>query len=110
MMNARRKSGFTCSGVALVAMSKSFGVESQQQVAHGAADDERLEAALLQLVGDHARAARNLLAANRMLVARVDLRVTLRPAGHQAGEQAADHRRGLSLWGARNGRAAPRAA
>ena len=70
MMNARRNSGFTCSGVASVAMSKSLGVDAEQQVAHGAADDERLEARLLQLARDRARAARELVAAHRMLVGR----------------------------------------
>ena len=37
---------------------------------------------------------RQLVAADRMLVGAVDPRLALRPAGHQAGEQAADHRKG----------------
>ena len=48
MMNARRNSGFTCSGSASVAMSKSLGVEAEQQIAHRAADDEGLEPGVLQ--------------------------------------------------------------
>ena len=39
-------------------MSKSFGVDAEQQVAHRAADHERLEARFLQLLASPARAAR----------------------------------------------------
>jgi hypothetical protein len=73
--------------------------EPQQQVAHGAADDEGLEPGFVQFFGDHARAARDLFAANRMLVGAVNLRVARRPAGDQAGEQAADHRGGNRITG-----------
>ena len=41
--------------------------QAEQQVAHRAADDERLEAGFVQLLGHHARAARHLVAAHRML-------------------------------------------
>ena len=43
--------------------------QAQQKIAHGAADDERLEARLVQLFDHHARAARHLLAPHRVLAA-----------------------------------------
>ena len=51
-MKARRNSALTCSGVALVATSKSFGRRPDQQVAHRAADDVGLEAGFLQRAHD----------------------------------------------------------
>ena len=38
----------TCSGVALVATSKSLGAQAHHQVAHGATDDIGLKAGLLE--------------------------------------------------------------
>ena len=49
MMNARRNSGFTCSGVRVGGDVEILGLDAEQQVAHRAADDEGLEAGLLQL-------------------------------------------------------------
>ena len=91
MMYARRKSGFTCSGVASVAMSKSFGVRPSRRSRTAPPTTKRLEARLVQLLDHLPRAARNLLAADRMLAGAVDARFACRPAGDQAGEQAADH-------------------
>ena len=48
MMRERRKQWRTCSGVALVATSKSFGLMPGQQIAYRAADDVGLEALLLK--------------------------------------------------------------
>ena len=48
MMRERRNSSRTCSGVALVATSKSLGSPAEHQVAHRAADDECGVAVLLQ--------------------------------------------------------------
>ena len=49
MMNARRNSGLTCSGVRVGRDVEVLRLEAEQQVAHRAADDERLEAGVLQL-------------------------------------------------------------
>ena len=71
-----------------------LGLDAEQQVAHGAADDEGLEAGLVQLARHLERAARQLLAADRMVARAVDAGLPCRAllAGKQAGEQAADHR------------------
>jgi hypothetical protein len=59
MMNARRKSGFTCSGRASVRNVEILGLDAEQQIADGAADDVRLEAGVLQTAcDDRARRAR----------------------------------------------------
>ena len=70
-----------------------LGLDAEQEVAHRAADDEGLEPGLVQPPRDVERAARKLMAANRVVARTVDpgLSVTV-PAGQQAGEQAADHR------------------
>ena len=70
-----------------------LGLDAEQEVAHGAADDERLEAGFVQAPRDLDRAARQLRPADRMVAGAVDpgLSVTV-PSGQQAGKQAADHR------------------
>ena len=68
-----------------------LGLDPEQQVTNGAADDERLEALVLQPSGDRARRGGQLVASHRMLVGRVDAGSVRPPAGQQAGEQAANH-------------------
>ena len=72
MMKARRNRPLTCSGVALVATSKSFGRRPDQQVAHRAADDVGLVARLL-------RASCTTLTARSSTQRRVDAVLGLRP-------------------------------
>ena len=93
MTNARRNSGFTCSGCASVAMSKSLGCDAEHQVAHRAADDEALEAGFLQPARHLARTRADLRRTDGVLVGTVDARIGRPQAGKEAGEQAADHRR-----------------
>ena len=52
-----------------------LGLDAEQQVAHGAADDVRLEAGVLQPAGHVERAARELVAAERMVGRAVDARL-----------------------------------
>ena len=66
-MNARRNSGFTCSGVASVAMSKSLGVMPSSRSRTAPPTMNALKPASLQLARDVERAARQLVAANRMV-------------------------------------------
>ena len=68
MMRARRNSGRICSGVALVATSKS-GFQPDDQVAHGAADDIRVIAVLAQHLADLDGMARDVAAVDAVLVA-----------------------------------------
>ena len=68
-----------------------LGRDAEQQVAHGTADDECLEPGLLQLAHDVERGARELAAANRVLLGAVDARFAARFAGNQARKQAAYH-------------------
>src|SRR6185312_1682662 len=74
--------------------------DAEEQVADGAADDERLEPFFLQPAHDGARRVRQLLLAYRVLVGRVDARSAPLLAGHEAGEQTADHR-SVIKWGQR---------
>ena len=68
-------------------------LDAQQEVAHGAADDESLESRFVQAPGDVERAAGKLLAADRMVAGTVDARLPLLFAARQeAGNQAPDHR------------------
>ena len=73
-----------------------LGHDAQRQVAHGAADDVRLVAGVLQLAGDLERAAGQLVAAYRVVVRAVDALARGLRARHQAGDEAADHRIGAS--------------
>ena len=72
--------------------------QAEHEIAHRAADDERPEARLVQLLDDGAGAACDLLAPDGMIARRVDARFACRPAGHQAGEQAADHCDARMAW------------
>ena len=68
-------------------------LDAEQQIAHGAADDVRLESRVLQSARHVERAARELCAAQRMIGRTVDTllaRATV-PAWDQAGEKASDH-------------------
>ena len=71
-----------------------LGLDAEQQVADGAADDERLEAFVLQPARDRASGRGQLVAAHRMLVRRIDAGSVRPPAGQQAGKQAANHEEG----------------
>jgi hypothetical protein len=63
-------------------------LEAEEEVAHRAADDERLEAGLLQLARHLQRGARDLAAANPMGVGTEEARRSDRPAGDQPREEA----------------------
>ncbi len=68
-----------------------LGLESEQQVADGAAHDERLEARLLQLPRYVDRAARDLSTADAMGIGAEHPRLGCRPARNQASEEATNH-------------------
>ena len=68
-----------------------FGRDSEQQVAHRAADDEGFEACLLELADDVVRAARDLTSADRMRVRSVNEWFGRGLAGNQAREYVSDH-------------------
>ena len=86
MMYARRKRGFTCSGVASVAMSKSFGVRPSSRSRTAPPTTNALNPRLVQLLDDGAGAARHLVAADRVVACLVDARFA--PAGRASGGQA----------------------
>ena len=88
-----------------------LGLDAEQQIADGAADDERLEAFVLQPARDRASSRGQLVAPHRMLVRRINAGSVRPPAGQQAGKQATNHgRRGVargrrgSTGGGRRGR------
>jgi hypothetical protein len=65
-------------------------LDAEQEVAHRAADDERLEPGFVQPPGDVERAAGKLLTADRMVAGAVDARLPLLfAAGQKAGKEAA---------------------
>ena len=68
-----------------------LGLEPEQQVADGAAHDERLEARLLQLPRYVDRATRDLRPADAMGVGAEQPRIGCRPAWNQAREKATNH-------------------
>ena len=72
-----------------------LGLDAEQEVAHRAADDERLEAGLLQLPRDVARAARQLMPADRV-VAR-GRRSRGSPLRFRRGRRRASRRRIIAL-------------
>ena len=93
MMKARRNSGFTSSGRASVAMSKSLGLMPSRRSRTAPPTTKALNPASCRRPRDVERAARQLMAADGVVGRAVDpgLSVTV-PSGQQAGEQAADHR------------------
>src|SRR3546814_157041 len=77
-----------------------LGMAADHQVAHGAADQESLVAALAQAVEHAQRIGTDVLARNRMLVPRDD------PQGHGGGtggfgEGLGRHRQPMNGWGCR---------
>jgi len=101
MMRERRKQWRTCSGVALVATSKSFGVrpassrrQAGQQIAHGATDDVRLVAIFLQGFDGAPAATTDVLTLQPMLGGGEDGRFAVLAgvmASEDAGDELADH-------------------
>ena len=72
-----------------------LGLDAEEEVAHRAAHDERLEPRFVQPSGDVERAAGKLLTANRVVARTVDARLPLLfAAGQEAGKQTPDHVRG----------------
>ena len=68
-----------------------LGLDAEQEVADRAADDERLEAGVVQLARHLERPAAQLRAADRVVAGPVDARrAGFVPSGQEAGEQAAN--------------------
>ncbi len=84
-----------------------LGLDAEQQVAHGAAHDERLEAGFLQPARDLQGAGTERGMPDRVVAGPVHARraAGLALAGQQAGDQSANHRRGAASGAAGAARA-----